>query len=211
MTRMGKTSLAVRIAEAFAKKRRVVVLDQTGEYIGKRKLPVYDKDGSWSTVGLSVLEPRPGVDVILPKFADEFFKKVTAGAVEEYKKGDPSPRVIVIDEAHQFVPEPAGIGFGSAGRDEAIHFGLLMMQVRKYGIMIVLISQRTAVVAKSALSQCENLIVFKSVDQTGLDYLEAVAGEGIRGLLPQLQQGEAVVFGPAISADGPVAISVNFT
>jgi len=209
MTRMGKTSLAVRIAESLAKNRRVVILDQTGEYIGKRNLSKYDKEGDWAKPGLSVLEPRPE-DVVLPKFADEFFKKVTKEAVEGYLKGDPSPRVLIIDEAHQFVPEPAGIGFGAAGRDEAIHFGLLMMQVRKYGIAIVLISQRTAVVAKSALSQCENLIAFKSVDQTGLDYLEAVAGEGIRELLPQLHQGEALVFGPAISADGPVAITVTF-
>jgi len=82
------------------------------------------------------------------------------------------------------------------------------MQIRKYGVSVFLISQRTAVVAKSALSQCENLIAFRSVDQTGLDYLEAVAGADIRYLLPQLRQGEALVFGPAVSADGAVAIDV---
>ena len=83
------------------------------------------------------------------------------------------------------------------------------MQIRKYGISVFLISQRTAqFVAKSALSQCENLIAFRSVDQTGLDYLEAVAGGEIRYLLPQLRQGEALVFGPAISADGAVAVQI---
>ena len=55
-------------------------------------------------------------------------------------------------------------------------------------------------VAKSALSQCENLIAFKSVDQTGLEYLEAVLGGGARDMLPTLSQGEALVFGSAISS-----------
>ncbi len=73
---------------------------------------------------------------------------------------------------------------------------------------MVLISQRTAVVAKSALSQCENLIVFRSVDQTGLDYLEQVGGPGVRNVLSALRQGEALVMGPAISSDRPVAITV---
>ena len=115
---------------------------------------------------------------------------------------------MIVDEAHQFIPEPAGLGFGGAGRESSIAIGLLMMQIRKYGLSIILISQRTAVVAKSALSQCENLIAFRSVDQTGLDYLEAVAGNDVRNLLPQLRQGEALVFGPAVSTDSPVGIQV---
>ena len=83
-----------------------------------------------------------------------------------------------------------------------------VMQVRKYGLTLILVSQRTAVVAKTALSQCENVIAFKSVDQTGLDYLEAVLGSHARDMLPTLQQGEALVCGPAVSSDSPVAIKV---
>ena len=68
---------------------------------------------------------------------------------------------------------------------------------------------RTAVVAKSAISQCENLIVFRNVDQTGLDYLEAIIGRDARAMVPRLGQGEALVFGPAMSCDGIVAVSVE--
>lgn len=127
----------------------------------------------------------------------------------EYKTGSPFPRVLVIDEAHQFVPEPALLGFGSLGRESAITFGMYAMQVRKYGITLAMISQRTAVVANTALSQCESVIAFKSVDQTGLDYLEAVLGPQARDVLPSLQPGEALVSGPAFSSDYPVAITVQ--
>src|SRR5438876_10141575 len=158
------------------------------------------------TPGLTVLEPKIGE--VAANRALNFLEDLVEIAVEEYKAGDPFPRVVLIDEAHQFIPEPAGLGFSAPGRESSFKIGALLMQIRKYGISVFLISQRTAVVAKSALSQCENLIAFRSVDQTGLDYLEAVAGADIRYLLPQLRQGEALVFGPAVSADGAVAIDV---
>ena len=207
MTKMGKTSLALRLSNLLAQNRSVTVLDQTGEYISKRKLAPYDSSHDKSTSGIKVLEPANAV--IPPKCALDHLNQVIKIAKSEYQKGSPLPRAILIDEAHQFVPEPSGLGFNSPGRDESFAFGLLMMQIRKYGITVILVSQRTAVVAKSALSQCENIIAFKSVDQTGLDYLEAVVGHQARDLLPRLKQGEALVCGPAITSDVPVVIKVK--
>jgi hypothetical protein len=207
MTRMGKTTLAHRLVEILAKSRRVTVIDQTGEWVGKRGFSKYAGTAEDSQVGVSVLEPKPGT---VP--ADEslkYLQSIVKLAYAEYKNGNPLPRVLVLDEAHQFIPEPAGLPFSTSERESATKFGLLMMQVRKYGISVVLISQRTAVVAKSALSQCENVVAFKSVDQTGLDYLEAVLGTDARKALPSLAQGEALVFGPAISSDVTVGIRMR--
>jgi hypothetical protein len=207
MTKMGKSTLAAKIATELATTRRVTILDQTGEYVGKKGLPRYDKGIDMCSPGISVFEPAVGE--IAADRAYDFLRWLVDIAVQEYKTGDPFPRVVIIDEAHQFIPEPAGLGFSAPGRESSFKIGALLMQIRKYGISVFLISQRTAVVAKSALSQCENLIAFRSVDQTGLDYLEAVAGTDIRYLLPQLRQGEALVFGPAVTADGAVAIQVS--
>jgi hypothetical protein len=207
MTKMGKTTLAERIARHLAQSRRVTILDQTGEYVNKKGFPPCDKEVDWTKPGISIFEPKTGE--VPAKRAYDFLKFQVDQAVKEYKVGDPLARTVIIDEAHQFIPEPAGLGFNAPGRDQSYAIGLLMMQIRKFGISVILISQRTAVVAKSALSQCENLIAFRSVDQTGLDYLEAVAGGDIRNFLPQLRQGEAVVFGPGISSDTPVGIEVS--
>lgn len=206
MTKMGKSTLAERIARQLGQSRHVTILDQTGEYATKKGFPVCGKDVDWTKPGISVFEPKPGE--VPANRAHEFLKYLVGKALEEYKTGNPFPRSVIIDEAHQFIPELAGLGFNAPGRDQSYAIGLLMMQIRKYGISVILISQRTAVVAKSALSQCENLIAFRSVDQTGLDYLEAIAGADMRSFLPQLHQGEAIVFGPAISSDTPVGISV---
>lgn len=207
MTKMGKSTFATRLATELAITRRVTILDQTGEYVSKKNLPPCDSTIDWNTPGVSVFEPKPGE--VAADRALEFLSFLVKIAVEEYKTKIPYSRVIIIDEAHQFIPEPAGLGFGAPGRESSIKIGLLLMQIRKYGLSVILISQRTAVVAKSALSQCENLICFRSVDQTGLDYLEAVAGGDMRSILPQLRQGEALVFGPAISSDRPVAVEVT--
>lgn len=207
MTRMGKSTLSLRLARALAACRGVVIMDQTGEYRTRAGLPAYDSALHNHSNGLWVFEPPPAT--AFPDSGLTHLKNTLNSAYVEYQNGAPFPRALVIDEAHQFVPEPALLGFGTPGRDSAITFGMYMMQVRKFGISVVIISQRTAVVAKSALSQCENVIAFKSVDQTGLEYLEAVLGAGARDLLPMLAQGEALVHGPAFSSDAAVAVSVT--
>lgn len=207
MTKMGKSTLTERLARRMAQTRNVTILDLTGEYVSKKRLPKYDKDTELNVPGVSVYEPLPGQ--VPAERAESFLKYLMDQAEPEYQTGDPFPRTVIIDEAHQFIPEPAGLGFNAPGRDSSFRIGLMLMQVRKFGISVILISQRTAVVAKSALSQCENLVAFRSVDQTGLDYLESLAGGDVRLILPRLDQGEALVFGPAVTSDLPVAVKVH--
>lgn len=207
MTRMGKTTLAARLASELSKTRRVTVVDITGEWISKRGFKPYSGAADDDGPGISVWEPKAGS--VAADQAVEYLSELANRGYKEYKAGAVVPRVLLIDEAHQFVPEPALLGFGGAGREAAQKFGTHMMQVRKYGITIILISQRTAVVAKSALSQCETLLAFKSVDQTGLEFLEAVLGSDAKKALPALRHAEALVFGPAVTTDATAAIRVS--
>lgn len=207
MTRMGKTSLAARLATELSKTRRVTVVDITGEWIAKRGFAPYSGPADDDGPGISVWEPKAGA--VAADQAVDYLSELANRGYKEYKAGDVVPRVLLIDEAHQFVPEPALLGFGGAGRESAQKFSTHMMQVRKYGITIILISQRTAVVAKSALSQCETLLAFKSVDQTGLEFLEAVLGSDAKKALPALRHAEALVFGPAVTTDATAAIRVS--
>jgi len=114
MTKMGKTTLAARLANRLAATRAVVILDLTGEYVGKRGLPKYVGHEQLEAPGLSVWEILPGelpADKLL-----KFMRRILAElATPEYQKGDPFPRTLIIDEAHQFIPEPAGIGFNAPG------------------------------------------------------------------------------------------------
>lgn len=207
MTKMGKSTLAIRLAEALAQTRPVVILDQTGEYRTRYGVPTCTAQSLVET-GLSLKEPSRGE--IGPIVAHSFFEKLLEQmATDEYETSQVQGRTVLVEEAHQFIPEPAGLGFGTPGRDEAYKLGTMMMQIRKYGLSVVLISQRTAVVGKSAISQCENIIAFRSVDKTGLDYLEGIMGRESVELLPRLRQGQAIVAGPAFNADEPVAVQIS--
>lgn len=208
MTKMGKTTLAMRIAAALSADRRVVVLDQTGEYSGPLGLQAFQGVPDWLTPGVCVGEPV-GTETA-PVLAERTLREAAAAARAEYLQTPAvkRPRALFVDEAHQFVPEPAGLDFKLPERDCSVKFGAMAMQVRQYGISLVLISQRTAVLAKTPLTQCENLIVFRTIDQTGLEYIEALGGPEVRTLLPALKQGEAIVIGPGFSSENPVAISL---
>lgn len=205
MTGMGKSTFTKRLARELAKEYPVVILDQTGEY-RELCLPA-QTDTELSTPGM-VLKDLDGAPAP-HKAALSVLRKLESLGRAEYQATRVRRRVLIIEEAHQFVPEPSMLSYNQEGRDEAVQFGLLMMQVRKFGVSVILISQRTAVVAKSALSQCENIIAFKSVDQTGLDYFESFGGKVARQLLPRIGVGHAVAMGPAISLRTPVAVEVS--
>ena len=85
----------------------------------------------------------------------------------------------------------------------------MIMQARKYGLRFIIVSQRTAVVSKSALSQCDNYIVFRTIDHTGLEYIESMAGAAFRETLSNLRKYEALCMGPAFNADQPVIIELD--
>lgn len=207
MTKMGKSTLAEKLIKQLQNTRNVAILDQTGEYVSKKGFSECNSNTDYDNPGSYVIEPKPSV--VPADKALSFFKFFMDKGVQEYKSGTPKPRTIVVEEAHQFIPEPAGLGFNTPGRDSSIQTGVLMMQIRKYNLATIIISQRTAVIAKSALSQCENFVVFRSVDQTGLDYIQNVAGFDFSDLVAQLNQGEALVFGPAISSDNPVVVNIH--
>lgn len=206
MTKMGKSTLAERLARKFGEDSCVVVLDQTGEWVWKKGFQQRDKTWTGSQAGVSVFEPKPGE--IPPDRALAFLEQVVDLGRKEYAAGNPFPRVAIIDEAHQFIPEPAGLGFNTPGRESAMKIGTLLMQIRKYGICVIMVTQRTAVVSKSALSQCENVIAFRSVDKTGLDYLEGIFGAEACELLPKLPQAHALVYGPAMSCARPAVVDI---
>jgi hypothetical protein len=201
MSGMGKTAVAHRVAEAMAHDSAVVALDLTGEY--KEKLGLQPHVDPFDGTGLSVLEPTGEP----PKKAREFVEKVMATAVAEYSAGHCVPRVVLLEEAHAFIPE-----WNFAGKfmqDEVNFTTRCIMQARKYSLAFVIVSQRTAVVSKSALSQCENYICLRTIDDTSLSYMEAVVGPEMREAISGLKRHEALCVGPDFNAEGPVVVTLD--
>ena len=108
--------------------------------------------------------------------AMEFIRSLMTSANGEYTgSAAPQARTVLLEEAHAFLPE---WNF-NASRDESAWVSQscrFILQSRKFGLTFVLVSQRTAVISKSALSQCESYVIFRTLDGTSLDYVESVVG-----------------------------------
>lgn len=202
MSGMGKTAAAVRLCHALSAHACVIALDTTGEYETRLGVPTdapdgLDHNGFWAC--------EPAGDP--PQKAMEYVERTMRLAHEEYRVGEPSRRVVLLEEAHGFIPE---WNVATRPQQDATAFTTRMiMQARKFGLRFIIVSQRTAVVSKSALSQCENFIVLRTIDETSLAYLDAVIGGGVRDAIPRLERYEAVCVGPAFNTDGPVIVTLD--
>lgn len=121
------------------------------------------------------------------------------------------PRLIVIDEAHNLCsPEPEG----------TVHELLTQRIVqiaaegRKFGLWLLLSTQRPSKVHPNALSQCDNLALMKMSAPRDLDELTSVFGYAPAALVqrsPGFQQGQALFAGGFIDEPGIVQMGDRLT
>ena len=108
------------------------------------------------------------------------------------------PIALMNDEAHLYIPERANTDSSDAVSVEI--FERIAKEGRKYGIGLVVISQRPAEVNRTVLSQCSNVIAMRLTngdDQAVIKRLLPDSLGGFGDLLPVLDTGEALVVGDA--------------
>jgi DNA helicase HerA-like ATPase len=113
------------------------------------------------------------------------------------EKGIRHPIALFCDEAHLYIPErvEGGGDVVSVGTFERI-----AKEGRKYGVGLVVISQRPSEVNRTVLSQCNNLIAMRltnAEDQAVVRRLLPDSLGGFSDLLPVLDVGEALIVGDA--------------
>lgn len=108
------------------------------------------------------------------------------------------PIAIFCDEAHLYIPERQQAG--GAGEISVEIFERIAKEGRKYGVGLVVISQRPSEVNRTVLSQCNNLVAMRLTngdDQSVVRRLLPDSLAGFGDLLPVLDTGEALVVGDA--------------
>lgn len=108
------------------------------------------------------------------------------------------PVAIFCDEAHLYIPHKNTAG---ATDDISIQiFERIAKEGRKYGVSLVVVSQRPSEVNKTILSQCSNFVAMRltnSDDQAVIKKLLPDSLGGFSDILPTLDTGEALVVGDA--------------
>jgi hypothetical protein len=215
-TGTGKTHLSFDLAEAMgASGIKVICVDTTGQY-GRRFPPPAHAQVTLASLAaflsgstaLAVYTPNPHNHTI-----DE--GKWLAQTLFNWARGLPTldpdalPRCVVIfEEAQNFVPEQFVVddwALKAASQDTS----RIIMESRKFGLGFVLVSQRTAMVTKSALSQCNTIVAFQAVDQTGLDYLEGLCGRVLARGIPTLPVQTAISMGRGMASPRPVIVRIK--
>ncbi len=119
--------------------------------------------------------------------------------------------LIVLEEAHTIVPETNLFPYDKGDTQSIIgRMSQIALQGRKYGIGLILISQRTALVSKTLLSQCNTYFTFNLVDRTSLDYLENVYSSDMVKAIPNLPHLNMIAFGKGINSDKPIIVEIPF-
>lgn len=118
------------------------------------------------------------------------------------------PIALLCDEAHLYIPER--IAAGGIMEAALTCFERIAKEGRKYGVGIVVISQRPSEVNRTVLSQCNNFVALRltnAEDQHVVQRLLPDSLGGMTGLLPILDTGEALMVGDACLLPARIRIS----
>jgi len=110
-----------------------------------------------------------------------------------------TPITLVCDEGHLYLPVKDNINVVQARAVEV--FERIAKEGRRYGMSLVVVSQRPSDVSKTILSQCNNFLVLRltnDVDQNVVKRLMPDSMAGLTDMLPLLDVGEAFLLGDAV-------------
>ncbi|MHC1565093.1 MAG: helicase HerA domain-containing protein [Candidatus Syntropharchaeales archaeon] len=117
-----------------------------------------------------------GVD---PKLQEIIVSQLASQLFDARKMGKIPPLMLVIEEAHNFCPEK---GIGKAISSEILR--TIASEGRKFGLGLLVISQRPARVDKNILSQCNTQIILKVTNPNDLKALS----KGLEGMSTDLEE-----------------------
>jgi DNA helicase HerA-like ATPase len=115
------------------------------------------------------------------------------------------PVLLVCEEAHRYVPDTGLAEYASA--QKAIR--RLAKEGRKYGVGMILVSQRPADVEGTVLSQCNSWLVLRLTNTTDQQHVAKFLPDSLAGLakmLPSLARQEAIFVGDAAALPARIKI-----
>lgn len=126
-----------------------------------------------------------------------------------FKKNQPSdteiPILIVYEEAHKYVPNSSLTKF----RSVRTAIERIAKEGRKYGISLMIVSQRPSEISETIFSQCNNFIAMRLTNPADQNYVKRLLPDTVSNItenLPSLEKQEAIIIGDAITLPTLVCI-----
>lgn len=106
------------------------------------------------------------------------------------------PFMIVCEEAHNYIPRTGGAEYNASKKS----IERIAKEGRKYGLSLMVVSQRPSEVSETIFSQCNNFISLRLTNVNDQNYVKALMPDNsnaIADILPNLGQGECLIVGDA--------------
>lgn len=203
----GKSYAIRKIAEEAVNQVQTIILDPEGEFSSLREkydfilagknadVPVETRSAALLAIKLLELGKSAVVDLYELHPSDrQRFVKLFCDAMVNCPKELYHPVLIILDEAHEYVPE---------GKPSEATWAVesLASKGRKRGQRLILASQRISKLSKNASAECNNKLIGRASQDIDMKRAGDELGFNKEKLveLRQLKPGEFFAFGPAIS------------
>jgi len=126
-----------------------------------------------------------------------FYKRYRQSVNHNEKINNDIPILLTFEEAHKYVPKSDLSKYRSS--QKAIE--RIAKEGRKYGVTLMLASQRPSEISETIFSQCNNFVVMRLTNPNDQGYVKKLLPDTLGRLidkLPSLSVGEALLIGEAI-------------
>lgn len=182
----------------------ISLADWLNDYIGANQ----GANGSICVIDLSMV-PSEIIQIITAVIA-----RMTLESLQRYRKlhdGDVLPTVLVMEEAHTFIKR-----YSQDSDDQSTSrlctevFEKIAREGRKFGLGLVLSSQRPSELSPTVLSQCNSFLLHRISNDRDQDLVQHLVPDNMHGLmrdLPVLPARQAILMGWA--SELPVLVEMN--
>jgi hypothetical protein len=126
-----------------------------------------------------------------------FYKRLRNTKNPDEKINNDIPILLVYEEAHKYVPNSDLVKYRSSKKS----IERIAKEGRKYGITLLLASQRPSEISETIFSQCNNFIAMRLTNPVDQGYVKKLLPDTLGTLIdkmPSLKQGEALLVGESI-------------
>ena len=171
--------------------------------------PTNSAEGSITVIDLSLV-PAEVIHIVTAVIA-----RMTLEALQRYRHlngGNTLPTTLVMEEAHTFIRKYASDSEETAAYSMCTQvFEKIAREGRKFGLGLVLSSQRPSELSQTVLSQCNTFLLHRISNDRDQDLVNKLVPDNLRGLLrelPSLPSQKAILLGWA--SELPVLVQMNY-
>lgn len=194
-------TLSMRIRMMLADRRLGPIVHPSKDISFESWLEDYIGSSSATNGQIAILDlslvPADVLNVIIAVIARIVFE-----SIQRYRKiyGQELPTVLVLEEAHAFIQRGAGHEEGLITPAQMCRqtFERIAREGRKFGLGLVLSSQRPSELSQTVLAQCNTFILHRIVNDKDQELVEKLVPDNLGGLLkelPSLPARQAILLG----------------